>query len=223
MGVGRTAAGLAFGAAMALAVSLPANAGVVTYTSSSAFATAVSGLTAENYGTGAAGQLIASGGSFDGLTYSFTAGPSGTLQGGIITNQFNSFTGLSLGGDQSVGAQFFFGGDSVTISFAAPVDAVGAFFNVNPNSGNYLVETVNGDASTGSASYDTSTFVFAGLTSTTPFTSVTLRSDNSELGSFNVPEIEYHAADVPEPMTLSLFGAGLAGFAASRRRRKPTV
>jgi hypothetical protein len=211
-------------AAMTLAAA-PAQAAVVTYTSSTAFNAAASGipLTVENYSTGSAGQLISNGGTFDGLTYSFTAGPSGTLTGGIITNQFNSFSGLSLGGNQSTGAQFFFGGDSITITFANPVNAVGAFFNVNPNSGNYDLQSLVGTATVDSATYDTSSFVFDGLISTVAFSSITLSSTSTTFGSFNVPEIEFGASPtqaVPEPFTMSLFGAGLAGAAAIRRRKK---
>lgn len=169
----------------------PALAGVTTYTSSAAFNTAASGipLTAENYSTGLNGEAIANGGTFDGLTYSFTAGPSGTLTSGIITNQFNSFSGLSLGGQQSGGADFFFGGDSVTITFANPVNAVGAFFNVNANSGDFVLASAAGDATTGSASYDTSTFVFDGLISSTAFSSITLSSTSDTTGSYNIPKL----------------------------------
>ena len=111
-------------------------AGAATYTSSSAFNAATAGdfFTVEQYASGTAGQLIPNGGSFDGLTYSVTGG---TLNGSIITNEFNSFSGLSLGGNQSGGDQFFFGGNSVTVTFPKAVNAVGAFFNVNLNSGNY--------------------------------------------------------------------------------------
>jgi len=209
-------------AVLALAAA-PAQAAIVTYTSSSAFNAAASGipLTVENYATGSAGAHIANGGVFDGLTYSFTPGSVRTLTGGIITNQLNSFTGLSLGGNQSGGAQFFFGGDSVTITFANPVNAVGAYFNVNLNSGNYDLNSSVGDAVVGSASYDTSSFVFDGLISTTAFSSITLTSTSSA-GSFNVPEILFGAtpaSTVPEPLTASILGAGLAGMAFLRRRK----
>jgi hypothetical protein len=203
-------------------IGLPsAEAAVMTFTNSAAFNAAATGipLTVENYSTGIAGETIASGGTFNGLTYTFSAGPSGTLLGGIITNQFNSFSGLSLGGNQSGGAQFFFGGDSFTVTFPNPINAIGAFFNVNLNSGNYMLGTTVGSVSTGSAIYDTSTFVFDGLISTTPFTTATF----SGQGSFNIPEIEFGAAavPVPKPSPLSQLGIALVGlaFAGIWRRR----
>lgn len=192
-----------------------------TFTSSAAFSAATAGdvLTVEQYASGTAGQTIGNGGSFNGLTYNFIAGPSGTLSGGIITDQFNSFSGLSLGGDQSGAAQFFFGGDSFTVTFPVPIKAVGIFFNVNANSGNFDVNTPVGNVSTGSAVYDTSTFVFAGLVSTDAFSTITVFSEDAALGSYNIPEIEF--APTPLPATLPLFATGLAGLGwLTRRGRK---
>jgi hypothetical protein len=189
-------------------------AGVTTYTSSAAFDAAISDFSTsiENYGGLAPGTTITAGQTIDGLTYTaFTPGPLGTLLGGIVTTEFNSFTGNSLGGNQSTGAQYFFGGDSVTVTFAAPVNAFGLFFNVNPNSGDYGFSTSLGTATTGSATFDTSTFVFAGLVSTdTKFTSATFFSTDTALGSYNVPEII--TAIVPEPSGLSLLGLGALGL-----------
>jgi hypothetical protein len=199
-------------------------AGAATYTSSSAFNTATAGdtLTIEQYASGTAGQLIPSGGTFDGLTYSTTgAGLFGTLNGSIITNEFNSFSGLSLGGNQSGGQQFFFGGDSVTVTFPKAIYAVGVFFNVNPNSGNYDLNTPVGDVSTGSASFDTDTFVFDGITSGTPFSSITLVSEDTSLGSYNIPEIEF--AVTPLPATLPLFATGLGALGLFGWRKKRTA
>jgi hypothetical protein len=189
-----------------------AKATVVNFISSAAFDAAIAGssVIVEQYATGTNGQIVANGGTFDGLTYSFTAGPLGTLTGGIITNEFNSFSGLSAAGNQSTGQRFFFGGDQVTVAFPAPITAVGVFFNVNLDSGNYDLVTPVGSVVTASAVYDTSTFVFAGITSTIPFSSITLASENASLGSYNIPEIEF--APVPEPATLTLLLTALLGF-----------
>jgi len=190
----------------------PANATVASFTSSAPFSAAIAGssVIVEQYATGTNGQVIANGASFDGLTYEFTAGPLGTLTGGIITNEFNSFSGLSAAGSQSTGQRFFFGGDQVTIVFAAPIAAVGVFFNVNLDSGNYDLVTPVGSVVTGSAVYDTLTFVFDGITSTIPFSSITLVSENTSLGSYNIPEIEF--APVPEPATLTLLLSALVSL-----------
>jgi hypothetical protein len=162
-------------------LSVPATASVTTFTSSTAFNAATSGLTAETYATGTNGQTIANGGQFDTLTYNFSTGTNtfATLLGGMITNQFNSFSGLSLGGQQSTGQHFFFGGNSVTVTFPTPVLDVGVFFNVNQNSGTFTLTASVGSVSTNSATFDTSTFVFDGIVSTTPFTSVTFASTTS--------------------------------------------
>jgi hypothetical protein len=197
-------------------------AGVITYTSSTAFNAALAGppSVAENYGAGfTAGEIIPPGSTFDGITYaSFNLGTHGNS--GIISNQFNGFSGLSLGADEDNGAaQFFFDGDSFVINFA-PTYAIGVFFNVNANSGTFGITTAAGGASTGSASYDTSTFVFAGLISTTPFTSATIFSNSGGAGtaSFNIPEILLSQA--PEPASLTVTALGVALLATLLLRQK---
>jgi hypothetical protein len=77
-----------------------------------------------------------------------------------------------------------------------------------------------GDATTGSASYDTSTFVFAGLISTDAFTAAEIFSNSGGAGtaSFNIPEIILSDAPEPASMTVTALGAGL--LAVFLRRRK---
>src|SRR5205807_10533949 len=150
--------------------------------------------------------------------YNFAAGPLGTLAGGIITNEFNSFSGLSAAGNQSTGQHFFFGGDQVTVVFPAPITAAGVFFNVNLGSGNYDLVTPVGPVVTGSAAYDTRTFVFDGIMSAIPFSSITLVSENTSLGSYNIPEIEF--VPVPEPATLTVLLTALFGLAPVALTRK---
>ena len=196
-------------------------ASIVTYTSSAAFEAAIAGspTLVENYSTFTANELITPVATFDGITYdSFNLGANGTQ--GWISNQFNSFSGLSLGADQQNGAaQFFFDGNSFNISFA-PTYAIGVFFNVNANSGTFGINTPAGDTSTGSAKYDTSTFVFAGLVSTTPFTSAEIFSTSGGAGtaSYNIPEIILAQAPEPGSMTVMALGAGLLAILLFRRR-----
>lgn len=197
-------------------------AGIVTYTSSAAFQAALAGspTTVEDYGAFSAGTLINPGTTLDGITYdAFNLQGLGTQ--GVISNQFNSFSGVSLGGWQSGGAaQFFFDGNSIDISFA-PAFAIGVFFNVNANSGTFGIHTSVGDATTGSAAYDISTFVFVGLISTDAFTSAELFGNSGGAGtaSFNIPEIiRSDAAPEPASMTVTALGVGL--LAAFLRRRR---
>ena len=82
----RTALGLAFACLLTYGA-FPnwADATVVSFTDSAAFNAALAGsaVIVEQYATAANAQTIANGGSFDGLTYNFAAGPLGTLTGGI--------------------------------------------------------------------------------------------------------------------------------------------
>jgi hypothetical protein len=196
-------------------------AGVVTYTSSAAFQAALAGspTTVENYGTFFAGTLIDPGTTHNGITYNaFNLQGLGTQ--GVISNQFNSFSGVSLGAWQSGGAaQFFFDANSFDISFA-PAFAIGVFFNVNLTSGTFGIHTSAGDATTGATSYDTSTFVFAGLISTTAFNSAEIFSGSGGAGtaSYNIPEIILSPAPEPTTMTVTAFGAGLLAVFLRRRR-----
>jgi hypothetical protein len=212
---------------IALATAREAAAGFTTYTSSSAFKSALAtgklGLSTEDYSSGFSnGELVNDGSTFHGLTYTFQH--TATLTGGVIQNTYNNLTGLSLGGNQSSGQQFFFDGDRFTITFAQPVLAVGLYFNVNPSSGTYGLITSAGSASTDSAAYDLSTFVFAGGISTTPFTSATFfsTSGGGNTAVYNVPAILFAA---PEPTSFALTGLGLLALAIGRKvrtRRAPS-
>jgi hypothetical protein len=207
---------------ISLATARAADAGFTAYTSSSNFKAALvtDGLAmkTEDYGAGFTDrELIDNGSMFDGLTYHFKS--TATLQGGLIQSKYNSLTGLSLGAHQSTGDQFFYDGDQFAVTFSQPVYAVGIFFNVNPNSGTFGLTTPTGIAITGSTSYDTGTFVFAGEISTTPFTSAIFFSDSGgrNLASYNVPTIFFGAA--PEPTSFALAGLGLVALAIGRKVR----
>jgi hypothetical protein len=203
------------------------SASVVTYTSSSAFLSAITTTQIENYGTLSNGQLISSGSTIHGLTYNSFNLTSGATNL-IITNLFNSFSGLSLGADHTAFGSditFFFPGEGATIVFSSPVTAFGMWFNVGLNTGLYGFTSSVGSAFTGSTVYDTPTFVFAGMASDTPFSSISFNSTDPNLGTFNVPEVVLGNSrlSAPEPATLDLvLAAGLllggAGYGWRRIR-----
>ena len=189
-----------------------------TFTSETAFATAVPGVTIEDFGTYATGTLVANGGTLGGLTYGFAT--TGGL-GGVISNQYNTRSGESLAAKQVAGPidplDFFYGGDAFTVTFASAVKAVGILVNVNLPFGATLT-TTSGTAAATYATYDSDTFTFLGLTSATPFTSATFVSSVPLSGSYNVVAIEY-GDTVPEPAAwmLLIAGFGLTGTALRRR------
>lgn len=200
-------------------LSLAPTCAATIFTGSAAFNAAIAGFTqtTEDYSSGVVAlQTISNGETINGVTYDFSLVAPATQ--GIVDNQFNSFTGLSLGVDRTAidpFLTFFFGadGDTVTLTFAQPILAFGVFFNANPNTGLYGFTTGIDNAFSDSAAYDTNTFVFAGLLADAPFSSVTL----SGASSFNVPAF-IMANPVPEPTTFALIGAGVATLAFFRRR-----
>ncbi len=198
-------------------------AGSITYTSSAAFLAATTPNVTENYSTFTNGQDISSGFSANGFTYSAFVLTNGATALDI-TNKYNSISGLSLGADHTAlgsNETFFFGGEGATITFSKPVTAFGMFFNVNLDSGTYGFCSIVECASTGSASYDTGTFVFAGLTSSTPFSSITFDSTGAD-ASYNVPELlaTTSTSATPEPSSSLLFGIGLVALLVSVARSK---
>jgi hypothetical protein len=107
------------------------------------------------------------------------------------------------------------------LSLNLPVTSVGFQYNANANNGNLMIGgTLNGVSVLPGAAYDFSvsfinvkgTPVMLGGAQYTTTASATLYGD-----------LFQGTVSVPEPLTLSMFGAGLASAAALRRRKAKNV
>jgi hypothetical protein len=203
-----------------------ASATTMTFTSSAAFNLALGGspVTIEGWDTYALNSTIANGTTLNGVTYN--AFPGGTL--GRIDNQFNHFGTDSLAlrraSDPNPNKSFFNPGDVLSISFAKPIYVLGIFFNANfTNVGSLgILTTPIGTVTTGGPTYDTGTFYFAGVISTTPFTSATIGSNTKRSSSFNLDNLTF-SSSVPDRLGFltPAFVLGSLCALGFRIRRRP--
>jgi hypothetical protein len=197
-------------------------AAVLTYSSSASFFAGLGSrpFTTEGYESFPINSTISSGTTLNGITYS--SFPTGTI--GRIDDIYNKLGNASLALQRGVDStSFFFPGESFSVAFAAPVSAIGIFFNANIAPTNSLfIQTAEGTARTGGATYDTGTLYFAGLISDTTFTTATIGGLLAG-STFNVDNLTLaQATNVPEPSSLPLHFVGIVAvlrYCWHRRRR----
>jgi len=196
-----------------------------TFTDRTAFATAIAGgtTTLETWDEIAAGELIP---SLNGVTY--TPGTPGDEA--LVTGAF-----LFLSSPNTLGAniaRFFDAGESMTFMFPAPINVFGINFNTFATGAGYELSTNTG--STAFSGLDVfpgfRTGEFAGLVTTSDFTSITIMSladpgCGDQACSYTLDDMTYGTLGgstpppaVPEPGSLLLLASGLAACAYFRRR-----
>lgn len=200
----------------------------ITFTSSAAFTLALAGrpVVIEGYDTYAVNSTIANGTVLNGVRYD--AFPGSSL--GRIDNNYNHFGTQSLAlrrkSDPNPNKSFFNPGETLAISFTAPIYALGIFFNANFTKAGSLgiLTTPVGTVTTGGPLFDVGTFYFAGIISDVPFSTVTIGSNTKSSSSYNLDNLTFtHAPSLPDRLGFLtpavVFGALCALGARVRRTR----
>jgi hypothetical protein len=172
----------------------------------------------------------------NGLTVSFA--PDGQPVQGAVDNKyarpyFSGGNSAGFGGDPDGPDDTTYltsGVGSVTLAFSSEQRYLGILWgSIDPENtlsfynGGSLVQAFSGTDILGGANGDqgvNGTLYVNFTTSDTPFDSVVLTSSTYAFEFDNVAFGERVPVNTPEPITLSLFGAGLAGLGFARRRRK---
>lgn len=118
-------------AVVAAFAALPAFAD--SFTTNSSFFAAISGLTptTANFDSDPVGN-ITQGGTVDGITFTYTVnGGAGSL---AVQNLFDTTSGTNYLGSNDPGTGALFPGDTFTMSFSTPINAVGFFIIGGPYS-----------------------------------------------------------------------------------------
>ena len=180
----------------------------------------------EDYETTTLGTIISPGTVLNGISYGFSDGRSGR-----IGNDFNNIgsRGLYPAGVPN----FFDAGQSFSVTFAAPVRAVGGYFNVAPSASNVLKLTAAGVTADGGGpddAADLTTFYFLGIISTASFVTATFGAEPNAASGFNFDNLVYSVAPstpippstpaVPENATWLMMLTGFAIVGAAQRRMR---
>jgi hypothetical protein len=207
---------------------VPAFADVV-FTDKPSFQAAIAGLgpaTTANFDSLAAGTVILTGGTADGITFT-TYSVVGGLGQLVINNAFDTTSPSNYLGSDDPGTGAFFGGDSITMSFASPIEALGIsiILSGTPAANDFKLDIGTAQAFSSAVVQQTlgdgGEVLFLGITSATEFSSATISLTGSSGNIWNLDDVVSAPPPVtptPEPGTLVLLATGLGVFL--RRIRK---
>jgi len=186
--------------------------GAVFYTSEASFLTSAGSTTLESFEN-------TPGGSSTNMNFG-TVGVSCTG-----TTYCPGFFGRSTSYGVTNGAYsvFFATPDTITFTFSSAINSFGIDVTDLGTTGvtDLTLSTSNNASQVLFSGYSAATLnqLFAGVTDSTPFTSVTFSATASGDGIYFDSAQYATNSSIPEPMILSLMGIGLAGLRFSRRRK----
>jgi PEP-CTERM motif-containing protein len=207
------------------------------YTSSTSFNTAISGLsgvTTANFDSDPIGD-IAQGGTVDGITFTYNInGGAGSL---AVVNLFDTTSGTNYLGSDDPTTGALFPGDSVTMTFATPINALGFFIiSAGPYSDGDFTLASSTATATNSSTLETTLpdggqVIFLGISSTADFSSATISLGPGAFELGNIDDITSAQGTpnsgggggtnpMPEPGSWALLAVGLAICALAARKTR---
>jgi PEP-CTERM motif len=202
---------------LVLATANTSQAGVISYSTRTAFDAAFPGAMIENWDSFPNGTVFPNGSTVNGITYNSSDGNA------LVTSSFLTSTPPNGLGETANG--FFLSTDTITFTFSHPLSAFGIDINTFATvNGSYMATTNTGDIA--ASFFDPfpaqATGQFLGFSDTTPFTSVTFSTTALAGGQPSTLDTlrDQAAIPVPEPSSLALLSLGGLGLAGWRRWKK---